>query len=58
MPVGINNQAFTSPRITMVPIKFKNIMITSNMVKGSFLSIIPMSLENLSTETILSIILS
>lgn len=42
----------------MVPIKFKNIIITSNMVKGSFLSIIPMSLENLSTETILSMILS
>lgn len=51
--VGINSHAFTVVRITMVPVKLRNITITSNMVKGSFLSMMPMSLENLETETLL-----
>lgn len=51
MSVGISNHTLTVPTITIVPIKVKNMIVTSNMVKGSFLSMTPMSLENLNTKT-------
>lgn len=47
MKVGISSQKLTLATITIAPTNVKDITITSNIVNGSLLSMIPISMENL-----------